>query len=154
MNAVQGDRVPAGVYYFPASSDYKTEEEQQGRFRMLGYMNGDVSAIRAGDKSLSGDGKSEFFDARLEDNKRLDKVMDEEVFRDFLSYANLVAKGAREELKEGFVAATPYDGVCAVCKFGGACGRNQEAISRKCKDVSSKRIAEIVERERTEKEDE
>ena len=147
MSAVKGDRTPAGVYYFPASVDYKTQEDSSSRYRMLGYMNGDLEALQAGDKSLKEGEKSEFFDAALGENKRLEKVMDEETFRNFLNYSVLVAKNARRELKEGFVAATPYEGACRYCQFGGACGRNQETKPRKEKDVKPKMIADVAKRE-------
>lgn len=71
MSAVRGERVPAGVFYFPASVSYSAEEE--GKFRMRGFLNGDADALLAGDKTLTADKKSEFFDARLGDNSRLEK---------------------------------------------------------------------------------
>ena len=147
MSAVLGDRVPAGVYYFPASVSYKNEGEDGGRYRMLGYMNGAIDAISAGDTTLEEGQKSEFFDASLSEKNRSNKVMDEETFRNFLKYSDLVAKTARTELKEGFVAASPYSGVCEYCKFGGACGRNGEHSPRKEKGVSERLIADVVARE-------
>lgn len=147
MSAVLGERVPAGVYYFPASVSYKNEGEDGGRYRMLGYMNGDIEAISAGDTTLAEGQKSEFFDAALSQKNRSNKVMDEQTFRRFLSYSNLVAQTARTELKDGFVAPTPYSGVCEYCKFGGACGRNGERSPRKEKGVSERLIADVVARE-------
>ncbi|MBR2340998.1 MAG: PD-(D/E)XK nuclease family protein [Clostridia bacterium] len=147
MSAVQGERVPAGVYYFPASVSYKSEGEDEGRYRMLGYMNGDMEAIEAGDTTLSQGEKSEFFDASLVEKNRSNKVMDEKTFRRFLSYSNLVANGARAELKDGFVAPSPYNGVCEYCKFGGACGRNGERSPRQEKGVNERLIADVAKRE-------
>ncbi len=147
MSAVKGERTPAGVYYFPASVDYKAQEDNAARYRMLGYMNGDLEALQAGDKGLKEGEKSEFFDASLGENKRLEKVMDEETFKNFLEYSVLVARSARQELKEGFVAASPYEGACKYCQYGGACGRNQEAKPRKERDVKPKMIADVVKRE-------
>ena len=147
MSAVQGERIPAGVYYFPASVSYKNEGEDEGRYRMLGYMNGDMEAIAAGDTTLNEGEKSEFFDASLAEKNRSNKVMDEKTFRRFLSYSNLVAKGAREELKDGFIEPSPYSGVCEYCKFGGACGRNLERTPRKEKGVNERLMADVVARE-------
>ena len=146
MSAVLGDRTPAGVYYFPASVSYKNEGEDGGRYRMLGYMNGAIEAISAGDTTLEEGQKSEFFDAVLSQKNRSNKVMDEETFRNFLKYSDLVAKTARAELKEGFVEPSPYSGVCEFCKFGGACGRNGECSPRKEKGVNERLIADVVAR--------
>ena len=74
MSAVKGNRIPAGVFYFPASVSYAKNAE--GRFRMKGFLNGDEEALLSGDETLSEGGKSEFFDAQLKDNSRLEKVMD------------------------------------------------------------------------------
>lgn len=147
MSAVQGERIPAGVYYFPASVSYKNEGDDEGRYRMLGYMNGDMEAIAAGDTTLNEGEKSEFFDASLAEKNRSNKVMDEKTFRRFLSYSNLVAKGAREELKDGFVEPSPYNGTCEYCKFGGACGRNLESLPRQEKGVNERLIADVAARE-------
>ena len=147
MSAVQGDRIPAGVYYFPASVSYKNEDEDEGRYRMRGYMNGDLDAIQAGDTTISKGEKSEFFGATLDVKNKSPKVMDETSFRRFIAYSNLVANGAREELKDGFVAASPYKGACGYCKFGGACGRDFECAPRLEKDVRERAIVDVVARE-------
>ena len=146
MTAVMKDKIPAGVYYFPAHVDYSSLEDANGRYRMLGYMNGDLAALKAGDKNLTEEEKSEFFDAKLGENKRLEKVMDEQTFRDFIDYSTYVSSQARKELKEGFVAPSPYGGACEYCAFGGACSRNCEALPRTKKDVTPKKIADVVRR--------
>jgi ATP-dependent helicase/nuclease subunit B len=148
MSAVLGERVPAGVYYFPAAVNYKNDGEDEGRYRMLGYMNGALDAISAGDTTLEEGQKSEFFNATLSEKNRSNKVMDEQTFRHFLGYSELVAKTARTELKEGFVAPSPYLGACDYCKFGGACGRNGEHSPRKEKGVNERLIADVVAREK------
>jgi ATP-dependent helicase/DNAse subunit B len=120
MSALKGERIPAGVFYFPASVDYADTDE--GRFRMKGFMNGDADAIRCGDTALQAGQTSEHFPAKLGDNSRNKRVMDEQTFRDFLDYAELVSRQGRSEIREGNVAPSPYKGSCDYCKYGGMCG--------------------------------
>ena len=147
MSAVKGGRVPAGVFYFPASVSYSKTEE--GKFRMKGFLNGDEEALLCGDVSLGDGGKSEFFDAQLKDNSRLDKVMDEETFRNFLDYAVYEARQGSEELKNGFIAPTPYKGECTYCRYGGMCGFNYDLTPERVEEsIKPKTIAEIARRHR------
>ncbi len=149
MSEIQGERIPAGVFYFPASVEYSDEDE--GRFRMRGFLNGDEEALKAGDKSIAEGGKSEYFSASLKNTARQSKVMDEQTFRSFLDYGVLVAKGAVKELKEGYVAPSPYEGKCEYCKFGGMCGFNREvAARRKEGSISPAEIAKIVQKKKGE----
>ncbi len=145
MSAVKGDRIPAGVFYFPASVSYAKEAD--GRFRMKGFLNGEEEALRSGDKDLREGKKSEFFDAHLKDNARLDKVMDEETFRYFLDYAIYEARQGAKELKDGFIAPSPYKGECTYCKFGGMCGFNYDLTPERVEEsIKPKTIAEIARR--------
>ncbi len=152
MSAIKGERIPAGVFYFPASVDYADSAE--GRFRMKGFLNGDEAALRAGDSAISENQQSEYFPAALK-NTRSRRVMDEATFCDFLDYADLVAKQGCKELKEGFIAPSPYDGGCEYCKYGGACGYNREKYAaRKESSIDPSEIAKIVREVRAEKESE
>ncbi len=124
MSAIKGERVPAGVFYFPASIDYA--EEDAARFQMKGFLNGDTDALLCGDPTLTADKQSDFFPASL-NNSRSKRVMDEATFRDFLDYSVLVAREGVKELKEGYVAPSPYGTSCEYCKYGGMCGFNHDA---------------------------
>ncbi len=150
MTEVMGDKIPAGVFYFPASVAYGDEEE--GRFRMRGFINGDERALLAGDNTLVEGKKSEHFSAALKADSRQTKVMDEDTFRAFLDYGTLVAQRGAKELKDGFIAPSPYEGSCKYCKFGGMCGFSRDrGVERKSSSVSPAAIAEIA-RERREEE--
>ena len=70
--------------------------------------------------------KSAFFDARWGDNARLEKVMDGETFRDFLDYAVYEARQGAKELRDGFIAPSPFKGACTYCRYGGLCGFNYD----------------------------
>lgn len=147
MSELKGERIPAGVFYFPAAVDYS--EEDEGRFRMKGFLNGDEDALRAGDKHISETVKSEYFPAALKNSVMARRVMDGDTFRDFLDYAVLVARQGAQEIKEGYIAPTPYDDGCKYCKYGGMCGFNKDvAKPRKEKAIQPKTIAELARKRR------
>ncbi len=147
MSEIKGERVPAGVFYFPAFVAYVDEDE--GRFRMKGFLNGEKEALLAGDTKLTEEGKSEYFNASLKRDSRQTKVMDEQTFRDFLDYGMLVARQGVKELKEGYIAPSPYEGRCAYCKYGGMCGFNREvSVVRKESTITPSAIAKIAREER------
>lgn len=155
MSEVKGERIPAGIFYFPAAVNFKNKEEAKTRFRMLGFLNGDEGALSAGDKNIQPTVKSEYFEASLKDNKKLTKVMNEKTFTEFLDYAVLVARQGCKELKEGYIAPSPYDDKCKHCKYGGMCGFNKEvAEPRKEAAITPTAIAEIVQKAKNGKEEE
>ena len=143
MSELKGERIPAGVFYFPASVDYSADEE--GKFRMQGFLNGDRDALLCGDKNITEDKKSEYFPAALKNSAVAKRVMDEETFRNFLDYAVLVARQGCKELKDGYIAPSPYKGSCDYCKYGGMCGFHKDTQSvREETDIDTTRIAEIA----------
>ena len=150
MSELKGERVPAGVFYFPASVNYSTEED--GRFRMKGFMNGSEEALCSGDKTLSAENetqKSEYFPAALKNSALSKRVMDEETFSDFVDYSVHVARQGCKELKEGFIAPSPYEGDCEYCKYGGMCGFDKGlAQTRKEAAIDPKTIANIAKEKR------
>ncbi len=146
MSAIKGERIPAGVFYFPASVDYTDTSE--GKFQMKGFLNGDIDALLCGDKSLTEDKQSEFFPASLK-NTHSKRVMDEETFRDFLDYSVFVSRQAQEELKDGFIAPTPYGSSCEYCKYGGMCGFSRDVChARQEQSIDANAIAEIARKKR------
>ena len=154
MSEVKGTRIPAGVFYFPASTSFKKKDEEDGRYRMLGFLNGEEEALRTGDIHIQDGVKSEYFEASLKENSRLSKVMNEKTFVDFLDYAPLVAQKACAELKDGFVAPSPYEGKCAYCAYGGMCGFNREVDEVRSENaVAPTTIANIARKERDGEED-
>lgn len=149
MHEVQGDRIPAAVLYFPAALDFAAEDE--GRFRMKGFLNKSEKALLCGDKNLTKDKKSEYFPAALENSSRTTRVMEEGKFKDFIEYSVHVSRQACKELKGGFIAATPYDNECKYCKFGGMCGYSKDINApRKEERIEPSTIANIAKKERGE----
>lgn len=144
MSEVKGDRIPAGVLYFPASLDYTTDGE--GRFRMKGFLNGNTEALKCADDALPIKGASEYISAALENPAQRTSVMKEDVFLQFLDYAKFVAEQATNEIKSGYVKATPYKDGCKFCKYGGMCGFKKDvARERKEAKIAPKEIAGIAE---------
>ena len=152
MSALKGERVPAGVFYFPASIKY--EDEGTDRFQMQGFLNGNPDALLVGDPSLTGSQKSAFFPAGLTNKKTSTRIMDEETFRDFLDYSVYLTRQASSELKEGFIRATPYKKECEYCKYGGMCGFQKGKDEERSEPaVSPQEIAKIAKEIREGKED-
>lgn len=144
MSAISNEKIPAGVYYFPASVSYSKEGDAP--FRMLGFMNGDEEVLRASDVNLQEGQKSAYFNAAPGKNKT-DKVMDEEDFRAFIAYSVLVGRQGSTELKQGFIAPTPYGNSCRYCAYKGMCAALGEAVERKTEEkITCKSIADIVKR--------
>ena len=142
MSAIKGERIPAGVFYFPASVDYGDTES--GRFQMKGFLNGDTEALRCGDKAITEEKQSEYFPASLKSTKSK-RVMPEAEFRDFLDYSIFAARQGSAELKEGYIAPTPYGKTCEYCKYGGMCGFNRDAcLPREEPTIDAPQIAEIA----------
>jgi len=147
MSAVKGEKIPAGVFYFPASVKYA--ESAENRFQMKGFLNGSKEALLCGDKALTEEKKSEFFAASLKNSGNAKKIMDETQFSDFIDYAVLEARQGRKELEEGFIAPSPYEGSCEYCKFGGMCGFNRDVLkTRKESEITPATIAEIVRKQK------
>ncbi len=154
MSELKGERIPAGVFYFPASLNY--EKNDEGRFRMQGFLNGDEEAILSGDKTLSKDAptvRSEYFPSALKNSASTKRVMDEQTFRDFLDYSVFVARQGAEEIKEGFIAPSPCEDGCKYCKYGGMCGFDKDVVKeRKTPSIEPSAIAAIAREKREGKE--
>ncbi len=143
MSELKGERIPAGVFYFPASVSYS--EESVLKYQMKGFMNKDREALLCGDVQLTEERQSEYFPLSLKVSERSTHAMDEATFRDFLDYSVLVARQGCEELKSGYIAASPYENGCEYCKFGGICGYRKDVSEvRSEKAINPKEIAQIV----------
>ena len=146
MAAAKGDKIPAGVFYFPASLSFSDEDEAP--FRMRGFFCGDADALTAGDPVMAAGEKgteSEFFAAKNGDT-RSTHSMDRLTFQSFVEYSSFVAEGARKELKAGYIGVSPAKAACLYCPYGGICGFHPEkSVQRKEElNVKPERVASIV----------
>jgi ATP-dependent helicase/DNAse subunit B len=116
---------------------------------MQGFLNGDRDALLCGDKNITEDKKSEYFPAALKNTAVSKRVMDEETFRNFLDYSVLVARQGCKELKDGYIAPSPYKGSCDYCKYGGMCGFHKDTQNARVEtDIDTKTVAEIARKEK------
>lgn len=128
LAASQGGK-PAGAFYFPAEDKFTSPED--AKFRMQGFYCRDEDVMALLDRE--GGGKSTLFDSSAA------RGMGEKEFSDFLGYARLISLRAQQELREGNIAPSPYDGSCEFCAFCGACGfvglaRKEAGV--KCADIA------------------
>ena len=153
MTAAKGDKIPAGVFYFPASLSFS--EERDVPFKMTGFFCGDAEALNAGDPVTAAGEKgaeSEFFAAKNGETRNTHS-MDRLTFSDFIDYSAYVSAGARKEIAQGFIGVSPHKDACKFCAFGGVCGFHPDKTACRKDDftVTPERIASIV-RERREEE--
>ena len=142
LNACAKEGVAAGAFYFPASSDFRSEKTAEGRFRMKGFYCKDPEIVKSMDPAREEGKKSAFFEV----GERMDKSMDRAVFNDFLTYSLLVSEQAEGEMKAGNVRPAPYHGACQYCKLKGACGF--VGTERRETNITCKEVAEIVRKTR------
>ncbi len=146
LRAAAEGRTPAGAFYFPAAESFTKEGEV--KYRMSGFYCADDEVVSRMDRSLAAGEKSEFFDGKL--GSCSEKGMKLQDFKDFLDYGVLVSARAENEMRRGNIAPSPYTGACTYCKFKSLCGFVGEP--RKERGIGSAEIAEIVRREKGEKE--
>jgi hypothetical protein len=59
------------------------------------------------------------------------------------------ARQGAKELRDGFIAPSPFKGACTYCRYGGLCGFNyDESAERTEEAIKPKTIAEIARRHR------
>lgn len=144
LSRSQGKRA-VGAYYFPASIVYHTEEN--GVFRMEGFMDGSEDVAQAMDKNYQRGVKSAYSAAKVGGKgKTADCLIKKEDFVPFLKYSTLVAGQATREMIDGNIAPAPAERACDYCKYGGCCnfavGLNGE--EREAPSVDCSKIAQIV----------
>ena len=139
LGVSQGRRA-AGAYYFPAAVEYRDEDD--GVFRLQGFMDGSEEVVAASDTTLKPKQKSAYFNAYLK-GRKIDAAMDKEDFSAFLDYSKLVARQGAKEMIGGNIAPSPAEDACKYCKMGGCCsfavglnGEERKAPSVKCADIA------------------
>lgn len=123
MNAFTRRYRPAGVYYCGVSDDYG-REEKGADFDGHTLMNEDV--IFASDKNLAPEKTSALTGVKISVKKSGEikyggKLLSEEELSAFLKYAVLISEKGAARMDEGVIVASPYEGACAYCPYGGMC---------------------------------
>ncbi len=126
MNAFTGEYRPAGVYYCGVSDDYvRDAEKQAAQFDGHTLLSEDV--IFASDKNLNVSGtRSPLTGIRIGVKKSGEikysgKLLSEEELSAYLEYALLISEKGARRMEEGVIVASPGEGACDFCPYGGMC---------------------------------
>lgn len=146
LKLAMGDKTPVGAYYFPAKMSF-TEKGVDELFKLQGFMPKNSEAVLANDKNLSEGEESKIVPAKLKQKLRSDD-MDQQTYSEFIDYSILVATQGAKELKQGFIAPSPYQNnkSCDYCNLKGACGFDDlcDYEARKEDRITEKQVADIV----------
>ena len=120
---------PAGVYYQPISIRY-SDSENLDRYKYLGQTNVDSLVMKdidytidEGSESVLIEGLKKIKNGNLSKNS-LENCLSDKEFEQVCDYVNRLSTNACEEIKSGYIEATPYDGTCQYCEYAGVCGFN------------------------------
>ncbi len=128
---------PAGGYYFFSRDAY---EEAPTPIRLYGKTLKDADALYAQDRSFAVKGEApqesvvlpysvsvnQKGETQYKGDGAKSLLLSEEDLNAHLAYAFQVAQQALNELENGFIYPTPYEGACRWCKFQGICGRSTD----------------------------
>lgn len=148
LAAVTRGKRAAGAYYFPARAAFHSKETDSP-FRLQGFTVGDDSVVRMSDKTVEEGQKSRYIDAYYRGRKSR-KNMSEEDFGAFIAYSVLAAQNCARETEAGCIAASPYEGACDYCPYGGVCGYDRSEGARAEEKVTGEEIVRIVKKRRGE----
>lgn len=153
LSVSKGKRA-VGAYYFPASISYHSDDN--GVFRMEGFMDGSEDVAQAMDKNYQRGVKSAYSPAKVGGGgKPADCLIKQDDFVPFLEYSMLVAGQATREMIGGNISPAPIENACDYCKYGGCCnfaiGLNGE--EREAPSVNCGKIAQIVKDAKNSRED-
>lgn len=141
--SVSDGKRAVGAYYFPAAVTFKKDND--GVFRLQGFMDGSEDVVRASDSAIVPKKKSRYVPAYLGANAG-DAVMTSGDFTDFLQYSRLIANTGAGEMLAGNVTPSPAKKQCEFCPAGGSCGFavGRDGEERNEHGVNCSQIAQIV----------
>lgn len=128
MNAFISDKVrPAGAYYYPVQNSYQKEEFN---YCMRGKTVNTNEVIHATDNTLAPGEKSTIVSVSINKKDGLPSaksaVLSVNEMDKFLQYAKLVSAQGVNEISQGNIEPSPYEGACNYCQYGGMCGFCQD----------------------------
>ncbi|MBE5733507.1 MAG: hypothetical protein E7347_00475 [Clostridiales bacterium] len=122
MNKYAGEKFPLGLYYLPISDKYEKQEDKGGVLAK-GKTLCDLDALTVQDKGIKDSGESEFFAVKYNLNTGdVKNAVDKSVIKACVDYALLVSEKAVQNMKNGVIVASPYDGACDYCEYSALCG--------------------------------
>ncbi len=135
------DKTLAGVYYLPVDEKFKAEDKPLSPLA-IGKTLDNEETVFAQDSDLMVTGESGFLDVTVSKGK-IKKAVSQEALSAYADYAKTVAKKAAEQMVDGVIVASPYEGVCDYCKFKGICG-GASTFERKVRSVNEQTIQNAV----------
>ncbi|MBQ7164702.1 MAG: PD-(D/E)XK nuclease family protein [Clostridia bacterium] len=152
MNAfLQGGGKAGGAYYFPVNDKFSDGEENV--YALRGKTLLDEEVVSATDGGLDGendysavlDVKFKRKDGVLRPSANAKSLLEEKTFAAYLDYAVKIAERGCEEISEGIIAPSPYEGKCRNCAYSGVCGFEETRGNvRKEDGISDETIEEAV----------
>lgn len=139
---------PAGFYYFNMHNNF-TDAVEDRVYTYKGRTLNDIDIVRAIDTTLETESYSEKLNLKLKKDGDLAKsgnLISTEQFDHQVTYATELIKRAGKLMHRGYVAVTPYDGVCSFCDYKDICdfGDVYNYAPRKVKSVNAQTITNIV----------
>ena len=144
----------AGVYYYPVSDDFSTENKNL----LKGRTVSEESAVFSQDTTLCQDKTSSDqldFKVSFKEGRAvfpsISAFISDEDMQNYILYAKKVSAKALKEISQGQIEISPYSGACDYCPMSAVCKREENLIERKAGTVKSSTVREAA-KEETEKE--
>lgn len=127
------DKILAGAYYLRVNDEYKAEED-----KLKPLLEGKTADI----ENLISDGEEEFIPTGGKN-----KPINQSTISAVQEYVKALAEQAAEQLDDGVIVPSPYEGTCAYCDFSAVCG--EKLKERKVTGVDTEFIAASAENAKT-----
>lgn len=147
LNAfVREGEKPAGAYYYAVDDKFRLEDDDKPL--MFGSTLSSDEIVDATDPEFAKTGTSRFIKIKRSatTGKPTGSLKDPVAMQGYMIYAKKLAEKATEELSSGTIVASPYDGACEFCEYGGICGYDKDVgyKTRKVKSVKPETIVEAA----------
>ncbi len=125
---------PIGVYYFPVSNKFVNENEIS-ECVLVGKTLFDRECAKLIDDNLENTDKSVYTNANLAltskgEIKSPGAMLTQKEFDSYMKYSQEIAGKGLEEIIDGVIIPSPYQGACEYCKYHGICGYNEQIDNR------------------------
>lgn len=148
MNAViDGDKKPAGAYYYSVNDDFSSGEKG---IMLTGKTLGTDDIVTASDIDIKTAKKSNLINVKYVKGDKFSAyshIFTEKEFDSHLEYSLKVSENCVDDMRSGFISATPYEGACTYCKYCAMCGFSEKEghIARKENAVTKDTIVKALE---------
>ncbi|MBR3864996.1 MAG: PD-(D/E)XK nuclease family protein [Clostridia bacterium] len=125
---------PIGVYYFPVSNKFE-DEGKIDECVLVGKTLFDKDMAKLIDDNLENQDKSVYTNANLAltakgEIKSPNAMLTKKEFESYMKYSQEIAGKGLEEITDGVIIPSPYQGSCEYCKYHGICGYNEQIDCR------------------------